>query len=56
MGVRRLDPGERELLRTSKLAVFTVKDVDRYGLGEVMERALDVASGGGTLPVHVRRT
>lgn len=53
VGVRQLDPGERELLRTSGVAVFTMKDVDRYGLGEVMQRALDVASGGGTRPVHV---
>lgn len=48
-----LDPGERELLRTSGLAVFTMKDVDRYGLGEVVLRALEVASSGGTRPVHL---
>lgn len=53
VGVRHLDLGERELLRTSGLAVFTMKDVDRYGLGEVMLRALEVASSGGTRPVHL---
>ncbi len=53
VGVRELDPGERELLRGSGVAVFTMKDVDRHGLGEVVSRALDVVTEGGKRPLHV---
>jgi arginase len=53
VGVRQLDPGERELLRESGVAVFTMKDVDRYGLAEVVQQALEVATRGGTCPLHV---
>ena len=53
VGVRQLDAGERELLRASGVRVFTMKDVDRYGVGEVVARALEAATGGGRRPVHV---
>lgn len=53
VGVRQLDPGERELLRTSGVSVFTMKEVDRHGVGEVVQRALEVATDGGRCPVHV---
>jgi arginase len=53
VGVRQLDPGERELLRESGVAVFTMKDVDRYGLAEVVQQALEVVTRGGTCPLHV---
>ena len=41
VGVRDLDPGERELLRNTGVRVFTMQEVDRLGLPAVMERALD---------------
>lgn len=53
VGVRELDPGEREVLRASEAAVFTMKEVDRYGVAEVVQRALAVATSGGRSPVHV---
>jgi len=40
IGVRDLDDGERELLRRSGVAVFTMQEVDRLGLPAVMEQAL----------------
>lgn len=53
MGTRQLQPGERELLKASGVRVFTMKDVDRQGIGEVMLRALEWATSGGRRPLHV---
>jgi len=40
VGVRNLDDGERELLRTSGVHVFTMHDIDRRGMAAVMEEAI----------------
>jgi arginase len=51
VGVRDLDPREREALRDSDVTVFTMADIDRWGIGRVAERAMEKLSG---LPrVHV---
>jgi arginase len=52
VGIRNLDEIEKQLMRDSHVHVFTMKDVDRLGITEVMERALKIAcdSTGG---VHV---
>lgn len=45
VGVRSLDPGEKELVRRLDLAVFTMADIDRRGMPEVMEDAIEVVKG-----------
>jgi arginase len=40
VGVRDLDPAERDLLRASGLRIYTMHDIDRRGLTDVMEEAL----------------
>jgi arginase len=52
VGIRNLDDVEKQLVRDSKVHVFTMKDVDRLGITVVMERALAIASEG-TAGVHV---
>ena len=52
VGIRDLDGPERELLRDSGAAVFTMHDIDRRGLRRVMEDALRQVSSG-TDAVHV---
>ncbi len=52
VGIRNLDEVEKQLVRNSKVHVFTMKDVDRLGISVVMERALAIASEG-TAGVHV---
>lgn len=52
IGIRNLDPHEKELVRASRVHVFTIKDVDRIGIAEITERALELA-GSGTGGVHV---
>ena len=43
IGVRDLDPGERELLRTHHVHVFTMSDIDKRGISDVMRDALTIA-------------
>ena len=45
VGIRSLDPGEKELVRELDLAVFTMADIDRRGMPEVMEDAISVVKG-----------
>ena len=52
IGVRDLDPPERERVVASDIHVFTMEDVDRLGMATVAERALAMA-GAGTGGVHV---
>jgi arginase len=52
VGIRNLDEIEKKNVRASKVHVFTMKDVDRLGIAQVMERALTIA-GRGTGGVHV---
>lgn len=47
VGVRSLDPGEKELIRRLGIAVFTMHDIDRRGAAGVMREALDVVQGPG---------
>lgn len=52
VGIRNLDDREKEAIRASKVHVFTMKEVDRLGIAQVMERALALA-GRGTGGIHV---
>lgn len=52
IGVRSLDPPERERVRDSGITVFTMKEVDRLGMAAVATQALALA-GEGTAGVHV---
>ena len=52
VGIRNLDEVEKKIVRASKVHVFTMKEIDRLGIAEVMERALAIA-GRGTGGMHV---
>ena len=45
VGIRSLDPGEKELVRRMDLAVFTMADIDKRGMPEVMDEAIGVVKG-----------
>jgi arginase len=51
IGVRSLDEGERRIVRELGLAVFTMSEIDRRGMEDVMSEALERARGGAF--VHV---
>jgi arginase len=46
IGIREVDPAERQLVKDSGIRVFTMKDIDRRGIGSVMEEALSIVSTG----------
>jgi arginase len=52
VGVRNLDDRERERIRLSGVRVFTMKDIDRRGIAEVVENALELVAEGAA-GVHV---
>jgi arginase len=52
IGVRNLDEKEKQRVRDSRIHVFTMMDVDRSGIAEVIERAIQLA-GEGTAGLHV---
>ncbi len=43
IGARELDHGERELLRTHHVHVFTMSEIDQHGIAQVMREALSLA-------------
>ena len=45
VGVRSVDEGERERLRTIGARVYTMEDIDRFGMRHVMEEAIRIVSG-----------
>ena len=52
IGVRNLDPAERERIRESGIHLFTMKDIDRDGIAKIMEQAIAIA-GRDTHGIHV---
>jgi arginase len=52
VGVRNLDDREKEIVRTSGVHVFTMKDIDRLGIAAIIEQAIVTASDG-TAGLHV---
>lgn len=47
VGIRSLDPGEKDLVKEKGIAVFTIADLDRRGVAEVMREAIDIVRGPG---------
>jgi arginase len=46
VGIRNLDDVEKKIVRASNVHTFTMKEVDRLGIAEVMERAIAIACKG----------
>ncbi len=46
VGVRDLDLHEREVIKSTGIQVFTMRDVDMLGMSEVMRRAIEIATRG----------
>lgn len=52
VGCRDLDQGERQVLKSLGITVFTMHEIDRLGMTEVINRAIAIASDG-TDGIHV---
>ena len=53
VGLRDIDAEERKILRENGIKCFTMHEVDKYGIGKVMEMALDHVNAGRDKPVHL---
>ena len=54
VGLRDVDPAERELIRSLGIAAYTMHEIDRYGIGRVMEMALEhLLSKNTNRPLHL---
>jgi arginase len=52
IGVRNLDVREKQIVRDSRVHVYTMKDIDRMGMAAVAEQAIRTA-GDGTGGIHM---
>lgn len=52
IGGRDIDDLERQRMKAAGITVFPINVIDKYGMGEIMSRALAVA-GAGTAGIHL---
>ena len=52
IGIRNLDDREKEIVRESRVQVFTMKEIDRTGIASIVEQALSIA-GRDAAGLHV---
>lgn len=53
IGLRDLDAGEKRTLKENNIKAFSMHEVYRYGIGKVVEMALDHVNPKRDLPIHL---
>ncbi|QPG74560.1 hypothetical protein FOA43_001891 [Brettanomyces nanus] len=53
IGLRDVDKGERKILKELGIAAFSMHHVDKYGINEVVQRAMKAVNPSGEAPIHV---
>ncbi|XP_072163630.1 arginase, hepatic-like [Diadema setosum] len=53
IGLRDLDSGERHIIEKYGINIFSIHDVQKYGISEVFARAMERINPKGTRPVHL---
>ena len=53
IGLRDLDSGEKRILKKNGIKAFSMHEVDKYGIGKVVEMALDAVNPYRDLPIHL---
>lgn len=53
IGLRDVDPGEHYIVKTLGIKYFSMTEVDRLGIGKVMEEALAYLLGRKKRPIHL---
>lgn len=54
VGLRDVDPAERDLISSLGIKAYTMHEIDRYGIGQVMEMTLDHLLGRNPeRPIHL---
>jgi len=53
IGLRDVDPGEKKILRKYNIKAFSMHEVDKYGIGKVVDMALDHVNPERDRPIHL---
>lgn len=53
IGLRDIDSAERKILKDHNIRCFTMHEVDKYGIGKVVEMALDTVNKDLQRPIHL---
>ena len=53
IGLRDVDPGEKTIIREHNIAAFSMHEIDRYGIGKVVEMALGRINPDRSRPIHL---
>jgi len=53
IGLRDVDAGEKKILREHNIKAFSMHEVDKYGIGKVVDMALDHVNPNRDRPVHL---
>eukprot|EP00760_Papus_ankaliazontas_P028343 PhM_4_TR3649/c0_g1_i1/m.80347/K01476/E3.5.3.1, rocF, arg; arginase len=53
IALRDIDPAEATMMRSSGIQVYSMHDVDKYGIGKVMEMALSRINPHNDRPIHL---
>ncbi|CAG8674723.1 2602_t:CDS:2, partial [Scutellospora calospora] len=53
IGLRDVDPPEKEILKKYGIKAFSMNHVDKYGIGKVVEMALDAVNPKRDRPIHL---
>jgi len=53
IGLRDIDAGEKRILRDNGIKAFSMHEVDRHGIGKVVEMALDAVNPNRDRPIHL---
>ena len=53
IGLRDVVRGEKQILRDQGIKAFSMHEVDKYGIGKVVEMAMDHVNPGKDKPIHL---
>lgn len=53
IGLRDVDKGERKIIEKFNMTAFSMQEVDKFGINEVVRRALDAIDPHCNRPIHV---
>ena len=53
IGLRDVDAGEKRILKENDIKAFSMHEIDKYGIGKVVELALDAVNPNRDLPIHL---
>jgi arginase len=53
IGLRDIDSGEKRILKKNGIKAFSMHEIDKYGIGKVVELALDAVNPNRDLPIHL---